>query len=801
MTPEPVSSAYAVVDLLAERWPSVPTIALVPIGTEVDRSLFTSVVTVEDYCNPYEPRSLIPSEQVTLALPGLLRSLLEEYETVIWCGRDVLPTGIPLPELAGPVTLGIEEIVRPMDSLTPHLEDLDHRRSPTPDSRLVIAQPGAEPFLEAWMSVCGEAVLDFDQRSVDEHAKSFLGRAHAHRGVTVNGSDLLMMWADYAAVAAQRAEGVLTPFVTAGDLFEKERQLRAKSTEECDGGDFEVDWPIVIHRVHDQRPITFLQAAVAATPVQPLRRSERVDNFVAEVRRAADPFGWRWSGADSDRQVREWLLETNQYGMTRASELVIRNTFLWEEFPRARYQPSEYHTFLDAGGTATIGFDTRTLRPAPVNDGRSVREQSTNPIRWRWNLLRQTIPGAARRERRAWLNRVAGPDVPSRKRVASPTAVAVERDSSMWGSPPRSLTLIGPLRAQNGLGEAARATLEALRLLDRPFSHIDTSEKYPTVNTAPTGLDWSTHGNTGDINLIHNNAEEVLTYTQSAFRHRLGGRFNAAMWFWETAALPDGLRPAFDFVDELWVASDYLVDVFGQYGQVPVRSIGLASKLPDDRVVDRAELGFDEDDFVFLFVYDAFSSFGRKNPAKALRAFIQAFAPGFDGVRFILKARNLSKYPASHAEIMRLAQENPAISVIDRELTRGQVLDLMAAADIYVSLHAAEGYGLTMLESMALGTPTICTGYSGNMGFTNSDNSWLVDYELVSIDEAAGPYPVGSTWASPNVDTAAEFMRLVVDDRGEVARKAELARRDAHEAASPERYAARLDAELRRVGA
>jgi glycosyltransferase involved in cell wall biosynthesis len=304
----------------------------------------------------------------------------------------------------------------------------------------------------------------------------------------------------------------------------------------------------------------------------------------------------------------------------------------------------------------------------------------------------------------------------------------------------------------------------------------------------------------GDVNLIHSNADEMITMAGGAFRHRFGGRFNAAMWFWETADLPERSRPALDIVDELWVASEYLVDVFGQYAQVPVYNIGLASDLPAYREIDRESLGFQDDEFVFLFVYDALSSYGRKNPGKALDAFVAAFAPRFEGVRFVLKVSNLNKFPASQAEILALEEKYPAITVIDEYLPRDGVLDLMAASDIYISLHAAEGYGLTILEAMALGTPTICTGYSGNMDFTSSENSWLVDYEIIATTEPTGPYPKDSVWASPNVDSATALIRHVAENRDEVRIKAERARVDAAAASSLEAYARRLETQLRRVG-
>ncbi len=179
---------------------------------------------------------------------------------------------------------------------------------------------------------------------------------------------------------------------------------------------------------------------------------------------------------------------------------------------------------------------------------------------------------------------------------------------------------------------------------------------------------------------------------------------------------------------------------------------------------------------------------------------MQAFAPGFSGVRFVLKVSNLNKFPASQRALRALAASCPAITVIDEYFTRDRVMDLMSVADVYVSLHAAEGFGLTLLEAMALGTPVIATGYSGNMDFTTPENSWLVDYEMIATTSPTGPYPRGAIWASPNTDSAADLMRAARDAPATVDRKRTIAVRDARAAASLERYAGRLDTRLRTVG-
>jgi FkbM family methyltransferase len=88
---------------------------------------------------------------------------------------------------------------------------------------------------------------------------------------------------------------------------------------------------------------------------------------------------------------------------------------------------------------------------------------------------------------------------------------------------------------------------------------------------------------------------------------------------------------------------------------------------------------------------------------------------------------------------------------------------MMAACDCGVFPTKAEGWGLPILESMALGQPTIVTNYSGVTEYANSDNAILLDYHTIPIDglffqRQDKDY---GTWALVNTQTLRQKMREV----------------------------------------
>lgn len=163
--------------------------------------------------------------------------------------------------------------------------------------------------------------------------------------------------------------------------------------------------------------------------------------------------------------------------------------------------------------------------------------------------------------------------------------------------------------------------------------------------------------------------------------------------------------------------------------------------------------------FTVLSFGDSRSSLARKNPAGALAAFRAAFGDS-TAARLLLK---LNGPAGEHAEIERAAAGCANVTLLRGFLPGSELQALYRGADVLLSLHRAEGFGLPMLEAMAHGVPVVGTAWSGNVDFMTSENSLLVPARLVPVEDGAGIYH-GSVWAEPDLEVAAASLQGLAAD-------------------------------------
>ena len=114
--------------------------------------------------------------------------------------------------------------------------------------------------------------------------------------------------------------------------------------------------------------------------------------------------------------------------------------------------------------------------------------------------------------------------------------------------------------------------------------------------------------------------------------------------------------------------------------------------------------------------------------------------------------------------MVELIAGDKRIVVMNKVMDRDEVVGLFDVCDCFVSLHRSEGFGRGPAEAMYLGKPVIVTNYSGNTDFTLPDNSCLVDYKLIPVEEGQYPFYQDQVWADPDVEHASWYMRKVFED-------------------------------------
>lgn len=337
------------------------------------------------------------------------------------------------------------------------------------------------------------------------------------------------------------------------------------------------------------------------------------------------------------------------------------------------------------------------------------------------------------------------------------------------------LNMIGHFRYPSGLRISAEAMVEGLRRVEAGVSLRDlrTDRKDDPGHEQIAGFE------SYDVTVIHTQPEPFFDkiFDKADLAERIPRSYRIAYWYWEFDTIPDSWHIQASRVDEIWAATEFVAKGLREKLDIPVRTLFPGVRLAPFEARPRAHFGLPEDEKIYLFTFHMMSIMERKNPLGLIRAFKRAFRPD-EPARLVLKTSFGDRHP-NEIKKLRDAAEGYKITIIDEVYSPNDVLALMNAADVYVSLHRSEGLGLTMAEAMLMGKPVIATRYSGNMEFMNENNSLLVDYDLVKLGKPIPPYDSSYHWAEPSEKQAAEFMRKLYDEPDFACRLGKSARIDA----------------------
>lgn len=324
------------------------------------------------------------------------------------------------------------------------------------------------------------------------------------------------------------------------------------------------------------------------------------------------------------------------------------------------------------------------------------------------------------------------------------------------------LIVSGLFAEAKGVSEAARLTLAGLAAAGlNPIAH-DLRPALTKGVGAGVRLPVSA---AGGVWLMHVNAPEMVHALAAHAPEDWLGRRRIGFWAYELQPVPASWARVADLVHEIWVPSRFVADAITRAGvAAPVRVMPHPVHLSPHAVADRASFDIPPGAFVVLTMGDLASSATRKNLAGSIDIYRRAF-PQPGAACLIVKTHSSAADPDFAALAKAAVGGRPDIVLLSDELSRAGVAALIASADVLLSPHRAEGFGLSLAEAFLSGVPALATDWSGNLDFMSGLDELLIPSRLIPVRDASGVYAgAGRVWAEPDVYAAATKLRALMED-------------------------------------
>lgn len=329
--------------------------------------------------------------------------------------------------------------------------------------------------------------------------------------------------------------------------------------------------------------------------------------------------------------------------------------------------------------------------------------------------------------------------------------------------------VVGALSASTGLGEAARLAVEALRRLGQSVSALDLTTAFrQTPSVAPPAVSRPAPGH-GTLLVFANPPVSALAL-RLVPASVLTGRRIVGCWVWDFEEAPRSWARHADLFHEIVAPSRFAAAAISRAIRRPVRVLPhpvaacpIPAAVPSIRP------------FHVGFIGDVIAAASRKYPEAAVEAFLRAGLP-----RGVARLSLYLHGPPGAASRLLPAIRCGQAGGFDIRLhtgvrSRGETRATYRDLDLYLSLHRAEGFGLTVAEAMLAGVPVAATHWSATAEF---------------VDETVGyPVPCGFTpsqpgvddprprrWAEPDLDAAAHAVRTAWSDEADRRRRGMAAR-------------------------
>jgi len=247
---------------------------------------------------------------------------------------------------------------------------------------------------------------------------------------------------------------------------------------------------------------------------------------------------------------------------------------------------------------------------------------------------------------------------------------------------------------------------------------------------------------------------------------------------WEFGSVPLSWIDGIDNVDAVWVPSEYCKRGYIQSGVDPVK----VWVVPNGFDLDTATPGprTERDRLRLLYLGGTIFRKGIDVLVNALDSLDDTI---LNNLELVVKDVGQDSFYSNQSLLADAMTAHPRVqartTIERRHLERGQLLHLIADSDVLVHPYRAEGFGMPILEAMALGTPVIHTRGGASNEFCGPDESLLIPSSLTTADQPrVGDAVLADQgyWLEPSTEQLSEVIGNFVDGRTEVQSLVEAAR-------------------------
>ena len=300
------------------------------------------------------------------------------------------------------------------------------------------------------------------------------------------------------------------------------------------------------------------------------------------------------------------------------------------------------------------------------------------------------------------------------KLYASPRCGDTEGDEPIY--------VCGAYRSNSGLGQSVRLYASRCEQQGKQVVRVDVTKQMLQQDNYPAAFAPAICLPGRGRVVIHANPPQFQLVLSHLGKKFLQNKRVVGYWSWELDSVPAIWKDALCYVDSLEVPSTFVQHALQKVTTQDVICVPHKISPPERTKNEWAKGGI----IRCLFIFDAGSSWERKNPYAVVEAFKKAFSAHTAELTF--KITNAAADKVKFVAFKKLCNDIAGVRILTDDISPDEMENLYLQHDIYISLHRSEGYGLTIQEALHYGLYVLATGWSGNIDFMQGERCHLVPF-------------------------------------------------------------------------